>query len=210
MGAIEALKLNAEAEHSANLPGVEIMHGAASDSGEELYRRFREGDSLAFEALVSLYYEGLSKFICGIVRDTHETEHLTIETFAQLALNEKGFEGRSSLKTYLYGIAKNLTFQHMKKRKREQHLSFDEIAGICVDENELVQDKLEKEDSRKRLTDAMRRLKTEYHAVLLLLYFEGLSYAEAGKVMKKSERQIKDLAYRAKQALKKKLEEDEG
>jgi DNA-directed RNA polymerase specialized sigma24 family protein len=42
--------------------------------------------------------------------------------------------------------------------------------------------------------------------VLLLLYFEDMSYREAGKAMNKSEKQIKHLAFRAKKALKKKLE----
>ena len=82
-------------------------------SGEELYSCFLDGDNTAFEKLVALYENELSRFIYGIVRDYHETEHLTIDTFAQLALNRKPFEGKSTLKTYLFGIAKNLTMQHM-------------------------------------------------------------------------------------------------
>ena len=175
-------------------------------SGEELYSCFLDGDNTAFEKLVALYENELSRFIYGIVRDYHETEHLTIDTFAQLALNRKPFEGKSTLKTYLFGIAKNLTMQHMKKRKREQHISFEEITELDIDNGESIQDILEKNEIYSSLRDAMRELKKEYHAVLILLYFENMSYRQAGKAMKKSERQIKDLAYRAKAALKKKLE----
>ena len=183
----------------------EITH----ESGEELYRLFLDGDSVAFEKLVELYMEELSRFIYGIVLDYHEAELLTIETFAQLALNKKKFEGKSTLKTYLFGIAKNLMSQHMKKRRREQHISFEEISNLNFDNGETMHTMVEKNDQRDNLIVAMRELKKEYHAVLVLLYFEGMSYREAGQAMNKNEKQIKDLAYRAKAALKKKLEDSE-
>jgi len=175
-------------------------------TGEELYRRFLAGDSRAFEDLVAMYEDDVSRFIYGYVRDYHETEHLAIDTFTQLALNRKAFQGKSALKTYLLGIAKNLAAQHMRKRKREQHISFEEIAELKIDNGESIYVIVEKNERNTVLKEAMRELKQEYHAVLLLLYFEGMSYKQAGKVMNKSERQVKDLAYRAKAALKKKLE----
>ena len=174
--------------------------------GEELYQQFLNGDKDAFEKLVFLYEDELSRFIYKKVLDYHETEHLTIDTFTQLALNKKPFLGKSSIKTYLFAIANNLTMRHLRKRGREQHLSFEEAASIIHDEGETPYSALEKSENKQYLQDAMRDLKEEYHAVLVLLYFEEMSYSQAGQAMNKSERQIKDLAYRAKGALKKKLE----
>jgi len=188
----------------------EISSDIMPQSGEELYHRFLGGDNSAFEKLVALYEDDLSRFIYGFVQDYHETEHLTIETFAQLALNRKPFKGESTLKTYLFGIAKNLTAQHMKKRKRDQHISFEEVAELDIGDSESIQDILEKEEASSSLRDAMRELKKEYHAVLILLYFENMSYRQAGYAMNKSEKQIKDLAYRAKATLKRKLENREN
>ena len=51
-------------------------------------------------------------------------------------------------------------------------------------------------------------MKPEHRNVLYLLYFEGMSYAEAGTVMNKGKRQIEGLAYRARASLKKKLESE--
>jgi len=175
-------------------------------TGEELYKRFLAGDSRAFEELVAIYEDDVSRFIYGNVRDFHETQHLTIDTFAQLALNKKTFKGKSTLKTYLFGIAKNLTAQHIRKRKRELHISFEEVAELNIDNGETIYVILEKNERKTVLKEAMRELKQDYNAVLLLLYFEDMSYKQAGQIMNKSERQIKDLAYRAKAALKKKLE----
>jgi len=160
--------------------------------------------------LVNMYEDELSQFIYGTIRDYHETEHLVVDTFTQLVLNRKAFKGNSTLKTYLFGIAKNLMSQHMRKRRREQHLSFEEIANLNFDNNETMQAMVEKNDQKDNLIAAMRELKKEYHAVLLLLYFEGMSYRQAGEAMNKSEKQVKDLAYRAKIALKKKLEHNDS
>jgi len=174
-------------------------------SGEELYRRFLSGDNDAFVELVKIYQDELSRYIYGIVRDYHETEHLTIETFSQLVLNNKKFDGKSSLKTYLFAIGKNLSFQLLKKRKREQHLPFEDVTMMPADEGETPYSLMEREDTRHYLHEVMRELKDDYRAVLILLYFEDMSYIQAGRAMRKSEKQIKNLAHRAKAALKNKL-----
>ena len=175
-------------------------------SGEELLRRFHGGDMTAFEDLVALYDNGLYLYINGIVRDRYEAKHLTIETFSELALSGGGFKGKSSLKTYLYAIGKNLAARHMKRRERENHVSSEEIFNMLAAGGETVDGFLEREESRRSLHEAMQDLKVEHRAVLSLLYFEDMSYIEAGKAMNRSEAQIKSLAHRAKAALKRKLE----
>ena len=175
-------------------------------SGEELYRLFLAGDNGAFEDFVSFYKDELSHFIYGIVRDYNETEHLMIETFAQLVTNKKRFGGQSSIKTYLFAIGKNLSMRLLKKRGREQPFSFEEAAEIPADEGKTPYSILEKEENRQYVHEAMHGLKKEHRAVLQLLYFEDMSYEQAGRAMGKNVRQIKDLAYRAKIALKKRLE----
>ena len=93
-------------------------------TGEELYRRYLDGDEKAFEELVGLYERDLALFINGIVGDMHETKHLLIDTFAQLAVSGGRFEGRPALKTYLFAIGKHLALLYVKLRGRETHLSY--------------------------------------------------------------------------------------
>jgi len=174
-------------------------------TGEELYFRYLSGDDNAFEEFVKLYEDELARLINSIVSDYYETKHLTVETFAQLALNVKKFEGRSSIKTYLFAIGKNLSTQYIKKRARERHISYEEIMQTFVPDGELPHHYFEREENRRQLHDIMLSLKEEYKTVLIHLYFEDMSYKQAGQAMNKSEEQIKHLAYRAKIALKKKL-----
>ncbi len=177
-------------------------------SGEELFRRYQEGDRGAFDDLVALYEHDFMFFLNGVVNDKHEATHLMIEAFAQLALKGGDFSGRSSLKTYLYTIGKNLAFRYVKARRKERHISIEEIAGGLHDVSESPESSLEREESHLMLRKAMQDLKAEHKAVLLLLYFEDMSYIEAGQALRKSEMQIRSLAHRAKEALKKKLQEN--
>ena len=177
-------------------------------TGEELYSRFFEGDKGAFDELVELYEHELAAFINGFVHDYHEAKHLMIETFAQLVVSGGKFAGKSSLKTYIFTIGKNLALRYRKMRAHfaEQHISYEDAIEALVDENDAPENFMEREENKRHLHEAIKDLKAEYREVLEFLYFEDMSYAEAGRIMKKSEKQISNLAYRAKAALKKKLE----
>jgi RNA polymerase sigma-70 factor (ECF subfamily) len=187
---------------------IEDVRQETQISGEELFQRYLSGDENAFEDLVALYSDDLSHFIDGKINDFYETKYLTIEAFGQLAVNGRKFSGQSSLKTYLFTIARNLVAKHLKDRSKNTHISYDEI----VETVSLIQDApdvyLEREETREKLLSAMELLIKDYNQVLTLLYFDDMSYLQAGKVMGKSEKQIKNLAHRAKDTLKRILEED--
>lgn len=48
----------------------------------------------------------------------------------------------------------------------------------------------------------MEKLKKEYQEALYLVYFEDMSYKEAGKVLGRSESQVTNLVHRGKKSLK--------
>lgn len=180
---------------------------AKTDNGQELYRRFREGDAGAFEELVGFYREALTKYINGFVNDTHEAEELMIDAFAQLDADER-FEGRSSVKTYLFAIARNISQRHVKNRGRGGHIPIDDIMEMTSGNSGSPETEYLRGERGGKLRALIQTLKPEYRDVLNLLYFENKSYAEAGGVMSKTEKQIKNLTYRAKASLKKKLESE--
>jgi len=175
-------------------------------SGEDMYGRYLDGDEFAFEGLVSLYKDELYLFINRMVRDSHEAKHLMIETFARLAV-ECNYAGRSSIRAYIFGIGRNLSLKAIKRRKCNRHISLDELVEAVADSRDTPEQTAIRNEDMKRLHEALRLLKDEYRVVLMLLYFEDMSYHEAGKKMKKSEKQIRNLAYRAKISLKRKIED---
>ena len=85
--------------------------------------------------------------------------------------------------------------------------SFEDLENYVKDEYDL--ERLYIIEERKIIVHrALKKLNAEYKQVLWLLYFEGLSNTEAAIVMKKNSRQMKNLVYRAKSALKSELDKE--
>ena len=59
------------------------------------------------------------------------------------------------------------------------------------------------------LHKAIQRLKPEYEQVLYLSYFDNFSNKEIAEIMKKTTRQVENLLYNAKKALKNELDKEE-
>jgi RNA polymerase sigma-70 factor (ECF subfamily) len=87
------------------------------------------------------------------------------------------------------------------------YIPLEDAVNLIKDECDLENTYLAEE--RKIVVHrALKKLYPEYRQVLWLTYFDGFSSAEAGVVMKKSSRQMKNLVYRAKSALKSELDKE--
>lgn len=177
------------------------------DMGADQYRRYLHGDDNGLAELIREHMDGLTLYLNGIVRNIYVAEDLTEETFVKLATKKPGFSGRSSFKTWLYAIGRNIALDHIKKETRHGCYATDITPQQLQDEEDLEAAYL-REDRNLTVRRVLRRLKPEYRQVLWLIYFEGFSSKEAAAVMKKSTHNIETLAYRARQALRTKLNEE--
>ena len=73
---------------------------------------------------------------------------------------------------------------------------------------ELVEETVQSAERARLLRTCMAELHEDYREALFLVYFEGLSHAETAAVMGKREKQVADLIYRGKTALRKRLEQE--
>lgn len=65
------------------------------------------------------------------------------------------------------------------------------------------------QESLEQLYQSLQKLHKDYRDALLLVYFEELSYKETAFILGKSEKQITNLVYRGKKALKEIMEKEE-
>jgi RNA polymerase sigma-70 factor (ECF subfamily) len=177
------------------------------DNGASSYRRFLNGDDRALEEIVREYKDGLILFLIGFVGDISTAEDLMQETFFRLITRRPHFRETYSFKTWLYSIARNAAIDHLRKQARRAELPYEEAAADLADEQDLEKAYL-MEERKIAVHRALKALPPDYRQVLWLLFFEELTSAEAGAVMKKRARQMKNLVYRAKGALKSELEKE--
>ena len=120
---------------------------------------------------------------------------------------EAAFQEKYRFKTWLYTIARNVAVDYLRHQAKSAPLPYEEAAAGLADERDLEQSFL-REEQKISVRQALKKLPPDYRQTLWLLFFEELSPAEAGRVLKKSPRQMKNLVYRAKGALKSELEKE--
>ncbi len=176
------------------------------DNGASSYRRFRDnGDENGLDAVIMEYRDGLMLYLMRIVGNVQTAEELTEDTFVLLGTKKPKYSGRSSFKTWLYAIGRNLALDSLRKHAKHVHISLDELPEL-TEEAEAIETAYIRKEQQMAVRKAMRRLNSNYQQVLWLIYFEEMSSREAAAVMKKSIRSIESILYRARKALKSQLE----
>ncbi len=176
------------------------------DNGAECYSRFLSGDKDAIEEIIRDYKDGLAFYLNNIVGDIHRAEELTIDTFVKLFYEKPKFKRKCSFKTWLFSIGRYTAIDYIRKNKRVTEISIDDALDISDGEN--IEHEYIKNKELIRLRQTIQRLKPEYSQVLYLIFFEDFNTGETAEIMGKSNKQIINLLYRAKAALKKKIEEE--
>lgn len=176
------------------------------ENGAVNYNRFLEGDKDGMTELIREYKDGLSLYINSLVRDICLAEELMEETFVALVMKKPRFSGKSTFKTWLYAIGRNTTLDYLKKSRKHMTLPVDEMYDVS-DETDIEQSYICQED-KIQLHRALARLKPVYSQVLHLSYLEGFTNSETACIMQRSNRQIENLLYRAKKALREELEKE--
>ena len=177
------------------------------DNGASSYRRFLDGDDRGLAEIVESYKDGLILYLNGYVNNIFIAEELTEDTFFRLMIRKPRYSGKSTFKSWLYAIGRNVAIDFVRHNSKQLNTPIEDMENYLNEEQSLEQSYI-KEGRKIAVHKALSKLPNDYRTVLWLVFFEGFSNKEAAIVLKKNERQVRNLLYRAKQSLKSKLEED--
>lgn len=91
-----------------------------------LARRCAQGDRGALEELVDEHYSAVLNFVYRFTGARDEAQDLTQEVFVKALSAIERFDGRSSLRTWLFSIAANACRDTMRHRRRWREMVADE------------------------------------------------------------------------------------
>ena len=177
------------------------------DNGASSYRRFLDGDDKGLAEIVRDYSDGLILYLNGIVCNISVAEDLMEETLYKIITKKPRFNAKYSFKTWLYTIGRNVAIDYLRHNAKHAGTSFDELENYIQDEFDLEKLYII-EEQKIAVHRALKKLNVEYRQVLWLLYFGGMTNSDAAIVMKKNARQMKNLVFRAKSALKSELDKE--
>ncbi|WP_199616925.1 RNA polymerase sigma factor [Paenibacillus alkalitolerans] len=137
-----------------------------------------------------------------VTGDREESEELTQETFYQAVKSIHRFKGRSSMKTWLLQIARNMYRNKVRSWVKERkYRDFGEM-GEYGDETYNPQRIVMQQNSRQEVVRAFQQLPMDYREVLVLKEIEGLAHADIAQILGKTPQTTKVLLHRAKQKLR--------
>jgi RNA polymerase sigma-70 factor (ECF subfamily) len=194
---------------------------------EELVEAIRRGDEGAFAAMVDAYSPGLLRMARMFVRDRAVAEEIVQETWLAVLRGIDRFEGRSSLRTWIYRILMNTA----KTRGQREARSLPFSAVVRADEPVVDPDRFlgpdhrwaggwslgpsewptpEEEllsgETREVILDAIERLPEAQRAVITMRDLEGMESGEVAEALGISDGNQRVLLHRARSKVRAALE----
>jgi RNA polymerase sigma-70 factor, ECF subfamily len=158
------------------------------------------------EELFHQYSHLIYRFILLMINSKEEAEDLTQEVFIRAYKGLPNYKGEASYKTWLYSIARNITYDHYRKKRTINFIK--DLAQI--DRKEPVPDEiLEMKEQTQQLYRAIMDLKLPYREIIILRKIKGYQISETAEILGWTEAKVKTTLHRALLALKKQLNKKE-
>jgi RNA polymerase sigma-70 factor (ECF subfamily) len=168
----------------------------------QLVRQVLSGSDSAIRLLISKYERLVIHMVARVVADDMDREELCQDVFIKVVDKISTFHFDSKLSTWIATIAYRMAVNFAKKKKLDQ-VDLDEVAFKVGEDAEVT----EEEDMKRFILKLVDQLPINYKTVLTLFYLDGFSYPEIVEVTGMPEGTVKNYIHRARQKLKKIVEE---
>ena len=182
-----------------------------------LLQRARAGEWDAFEALMDRLEPRVFALNMRLLRQHHDAEDATQQTFIKVMENLDSFRGEASVSTWVLRIATNHSLTMLRKRRPERNLPL-EVGGTGNDgEGRMPHpeyiahwkdnpaDLAQRAEVKQLLEDALQNLDEKYRVVFTLRDMEQFSTRETAELLDISESNVKVRLLRARLQLREKL-----
>src|SRR5688500_4983166 len=196
--------------HSLRTPTRQLTEGRSMSTTQLR----KQEDEAAFAALVDRHRRELQVHCYRMLGSFEESEDLVQETFLRAWRKRQSFEGRSTVRTWLYGTAANACLDALERRPRR--LAGGEIPWLQPYPDHLLEEiassddepdaaAVEKETIELAFLAAIQHLPPRPRAVLILRDVLGWSAKDAAALLETSVASVNSALQRARAGMKKHL-----
>ena len=179
----------------------------------------KAGSEEAFNWLIAKYHQPIFSLIARSIPDATDAADLTQDVFIKIYRGIGGFNGDSSLRTWIYRIALREASNQRRwwSRHKRQEVTIETEYGECLDGQPLcLKDTLidlqespfelaAHEEVRVRVEEELRNVPEPFHAVVVLRDIEGFSYEEVAEILGVNLGTVKSRLMRGRAYLKERL-----
>lgn len=157
-----------------------------------------DGQVNAFRYLVEKYQTPIYNLIVRIIHDKNEAKEITQDVFVKAYESLASFRSDHKFFSWIYRIAVNATLNWLKKQKRM--VGLDTLKGVSYSTEESVNER------EQLMQKAINMLNEKYKVLVVLKYYEQMSYKEVAETMSITEKKVRSRLFEARLQLKEMLE----
>jgi RNA polymerase sigma-70 factor (ECF subfamily) len=173
---------------------------------EGLLASAANGDKTAFQILYQRYRDPIFRFAFRMLGSVEAAEDVAHDCFLSLITDPGRFDSRrASLRTYLYGAARNLAAKRYNSFARETALDELTEEPAAADRHEPISQVLD-DELASEVAQAIATLPPLQREALVLFEYEELSLAEIGEIVGADTNTVKARLFRAREKLRVKLD----
>ena len=176
-----------------------------NEEAKTLLALVARGDQRAFQTLYRAQSRSVYAFVLNQFRNTVEAEEVLSETMFDLWKSAAKFKGESTVRTWIFGIARNKMLMHFRGQsaaRKGAHEDVDDYAEILGDDRPdaiaLIADTQRQHGVRK----CMDTLSATHRECLHLVYFEGCSITEVVEIQQVASGTVKTRLHHARLKIK--------
>lgn len=154
------------------------------------------------------YSKDIYRYFYGLTLDAGLSEDLTADVFLEAVQSLHTFRNDSSMKTWLYSIARHCWFRYLRKKKIQPSIISDEVflVGNLTDDSSMEKT-ISNRSMIERIEELLHFLSPQAEKVMKMR-MDGFSYHEISTEIKISENSARVAEFRAKTKIKQILKEE--
>lgn len=170
----------------------------------------KAGDTRAFDELVGRYADRIYAFVLRLSGDANTAADAAQETFIKVWKNRKKYQAGRNVSPWIFAIARNATFDLLRKKKDRAFSSIQsddagDVGESIPDESIDIPEGFDRRKFAELLEETIETLTPNQRAVVMLHDVEGMTFDEAGEALGKPLNTVKSHYRRAIAALRIKL-----
>lgn len=174
---------------------------------KEIWKAFKSGSEVAFIYIYRTYFNTLYRYASQFCRDRDTIKDAIQDLFIELLNKRNKLSDTTSIKFYLFKSIKINLISKFKVRKIDYYSEIKGFDfGFSMSVEEVIINQQLDEDKKKRIADALQKLRRKQREIIYYYYFENLTFPEIASLLNFSNpKSAQNLLYSALTLLKENL-----
>ena len=167
----------------------------------ELLGKIIKKDEKALFYVYKKYQPTIFNFVKSQISNYQTAEELTQDIFIDFIEALRDFRFQSSLKTFLFSIARHKIVDEIRKRKLKSIL-FSKLPSYIIESLKVVfiDEEIDKKELKEKISKIINSLPNDYQLILRLKYIDGIKIKEIAGKLKMNFKAAESLLFRARKS----------